>query len=191
MFRIKDKTFNVKKARVGAEIRELATAKMMWGESSNGLAWNFEVSGEPTDATSEDWEPRAYCEYLALKIVNWTNLEGVSVDWKDAFNKETQTYDAGFYVFEHEAVHDCQVSFGERQGNRFAFQWQGLCDIYADEDHMKDVPFHIETDILFTGIRVYAPNARAADQMLARFFDPLDFVADATDTATVLFEPRA
>jgi hypothetical protein len=54
-------------------------------------------------------------------------------------------------------------------------RWDGLCDVYADEEYGQDIPFRVETPVAFTGVRVVAADGEEAVAALAVRFDPGEF----------------
>jgi len=45
------------------------------------------------------------------------------------------------YVFGHHDIRHCKLAFGRYDGNRVEVQWEGICDVFWDDEFSENVPF--------------------------------------------------
>ncbi|HWG46626.1 MAG TPA: hypothetical protein VN688_27945 [Gemmataceae bacterium] len=194
MFRIKDRLFIVDSALLFAEIRELSEARAMWGPRNEGIAWFLEVKTKENKTGENDgWEPCAEC-ICPFPRVPWQEIEGQVLEWRDSWDEGMANERSTMYLFEHGSIKNCRLEFAERREAEFSLLWQGLCDLFWDEDYSDNLDFQIEARVQFIGIAVYEKEPSTSQQMLSRFQNLSDFTQESIPTyapeSTTQFRPK-
>ncbi len=122
--RLRDRVFSVRLA----EIKRL------------GENWGVEIETVEEVFDGETWAPYLYHQGLRLRAENVTELQGQKTAWRDETN-DPHPEQGTMYVFGHEDVRKCEISFGELKDETIQFTWNGLCDVYWDETYRDNVPF--------------------------------------------------
>ena len=125
------------------------------------------------------WAPRASCDNLHFPIRRWVDVAGQVAEWSEPYDEEAGEHNGNFYVFEHGDIARARLRFPERDGVTFRFEWEGVCDVFWDEDYGQDVPFSASGWAEFTGVTVQGSEADTDETLrgrLAEYLDPRDFV---------------
>lgn len=141
------------------------------------LFWSLDVDAE-CEAEGEMWGPRVYHENLHFPIRRWMEVAGQVVEWSEQYDEESGEPNGGFYVLEHGDIPRARLSFFERDGTRFRFEWAGVCDVFWDDEFGQDVPFSASGWAEFTGVIVRGSELDTDESLrgrLAEYLDPLDF----------------
>jgi hypothetical protein len=194
VFQIKDRTFVVASAFLFAEIREVPQAQTMWGPRNEGIAWFLEVRTEENGANEPDgWEPSAECMCKFPKLY-WQDIDGQVVEWGDSWDEEMGNPRGTLYLFNGCPIKNSRLTFRDRIKTEFHFRWEGLCDLFWNEDYRDNLELLIEGKAQFIGIAVYEKELSKAWQMLAQFQNPAEFSQDAIATyaggSTTTFKPK-
>lgn len=107
------------------------------------------------------------------------DVNGQVVEWVTPFVEETGEGNGGLYVWEHAGMSRAKLSFLERDGVRFRFEWAGVGDVFWDEEYGEDVPFSAAGWAEFTGVYVYGSEYDTTESMrerLATYLEPSDFI---------------
>jgi hypothetical protein len=122
-------------------------ASMKLAEDSE---WYFECETVREYFDDEVWEPALSHEGLKLAAQRPEQLCGLSTSWAMPYkdgdrNPEYPHSEIGhIYVFGHDLVHHCTLTFGQIKEGRIEVEWKGLCNIYWDEKYGEDVPFFLQ-----------------------------------------------
>jgi hypothetical protein len=130
------------------------------------------------ETEGEMWRPRVYHENLQFRIRRWLEIAGRAVEWSERYEEESGEPNGGFYVVEHGGIPHARLSFFERDGTRFRFEWTGACDVFWDEEYSQDVPFSVSGWAEFTGVIVRGSESDTDETLrgrLAQYLDPGDF----------------
>ena len=143
-----------------------------WKDTYDGggpleLGWSIECRTEPREVEGYTWHPRLYCEAFSLPVRSWTDLEGRTVRW-DSPCDDTGEPHGGLYVFEHEDITDAVLEFRKRTGAVFGFRWAGHANVFFDERYGERVPFLVEGECTFEGIRAAASGLDTPETVRAR-----------------------
>ena len=126
---LRDRTFGVKKAEV--VLRE-------------GL-WRVVIETESEEIDDEDWSPHLYHQGLRLSAKTVAELPGESASWAASSGSEYPHPELGFmYVFGHHPVRDSLLTFRRLDAGQIELTWEGLCDVFWDDEFSEDVPFLCE-----------------------------------------------
>jgi hypothetical protein len=172
---LKDRVFEIAEATLTAGIPDPHWSHKYDPGGNAGLAWALTVDAKEQEFDDTVWEPRVYHEELYFPVRRWMDVAGQSVTHDADANEEAGTV----YLFEHEGISRGTLRFFERDGLRFRFEWDGLCDLFWEEPYDQDVPFTIQGWATFTEVMVRG-SARDTDASvrarLAEYLDPDDFV---------------
>lgn len=176
---LKDRSFVIERATVSATIPDPYWSRKYNPGGDPRLFWCLDVKAKPEDHDGEILEVLVYHENLHFPIRRWTEVAGQLVEWSAPYDEDSGEPNGGFYVFEHAAIHRARLRFGERDGVRFRFGWEGVCDVFWDEEHWQEVPFAASDWADFTGVTVRASESDTPESMrhrLAQYLDVRDFV---------------
>jgi len=175
---LKDKTFAIKNARLSATIPDPYWLRTYHPTGDPRLFWSLEVKAEE-EADGEMSAPLASRENLHFPIRRWVDVVGQIVEWSEPYDEKTGEPNGNFYVFEHGSIARACLTFPERNGVTFRFEWEGACDVFWDEDYGGDVPFSASGWAEFTGVTAYGNESDTSESLrgrLAEYLDPRDFV---------------
>jgi hypothetical protein len=181
ILRLKDKSFPVKLATLSAVIPDPYWSQKYDPDGYAGLSWSLCIETE-RDSTNEIWGARAYHETLRYSVRRWIEVAGQVVDWSEPFDAESGEPNGGFYVFEHADISRGRLAFLERSGARMRFNWEGLCDVFFNEEYGKDLPFCTFGWATFQGVTVNGNESDTDATLRARLaenLDPDDFIQGA------------
>jgi hypothetical protein len=174
---LRNKMFNLKSATLSAAIPDPYWSRTYNPQGDARLFWSLEVDAD-REAEEEMWGPRAYHENLHFSIYRWMEVAGQVVEWSERYDEESGEPNGGFYVLEHGDIPRARLSFLERVGTRFRFEWAGVCDVFWDEEYGQDVPFSASGWAAFTGVIVRGSESDTHETLrgrLAGYLDPRDF----------------
>jgi hypothetical protein len=110
-----------------------------------GSLWTIEIETLSEDFDGEHWQPYLYHQGLRLDAVNASDLQGERTAWSNPGDRNQPHPELGvMYVFGHEPVYNCALSFGSIEGDEIPVTWSGLCDVHWDAEFGSDVPFAVE-----------------------------------------------
>ena len=175
---VRNKTFALKSAELSAAIPDPYWSRTYNPSSDVRLFWLLDVEAD-RETAGEMWAPRAYHENLHFPIRRWMEVAGQVVEWSERYEEESGEPNGGFYVMEHGDIPRARLNFPERNGTLFRFEWEGVCDVFWDEDYGEDVPFSASGWAEFTEVIVrgseFDTDATVRDR-LAEYLEPQDFV---------------
>jgi hypothetical protein len=177
-FHLKDLHFSIDSAEIIASIMDPYWNKQYNQSHEIQLNWSLDIETRDKTIKGEIWAPHIYHETLHFPIRRWKDLSGQTVSWDSPFDEKTGEANGGFYVFEHEDISQATMIIAQRKGTRFKVQWEGLCNVFWDEDYRENVPFSIETWADFKGILVRGSERDTNETMsehLSAFIDVADF----------------
>jgi len=146
--------------------------------------WILNVETAEREFPSEDleypalWSPRAYSENMPVQVRSWKEFDGLVIEW-DGPSKEEKSQLIGpfhLYVYEHADVTRNRLRFSFIGGLTFDLAWEGLCDVYADEEYSEDIPFRVETRVEFIGIRMVESDPARAQDAISQVLDPSEYI---------------
>ena len=178
---LKDKMFAIKSAEISAAIPDPYWLRTYHPAGDARLFWSLDVEAEQKTG-GEMWEPRAYHENLHFPIRRWKDVVGQAAEWSEPYDEEANEHNGGFYVFEHGDISRARLRFPERDGVKFRFEWDGVCDVFWDDDYGQDVPFSASGWAEFTGVTVQGSELDTDEMLrdrLAQHLDPRDFVCES------------
>jgi hypothetical protein len=174
---LKDKTFALQSARLSATIPDPYWERMYTPTGDARLFWSLEVVAEQGTG-GEIWGPRVYHENLHFPIRRWMDVVGQAVEWSEPYEEESGEPNGGFYVVEHGDIPSAHLRFTERDGVSFRFEWEGVCDVFWDDEYGQDVPFSASGWAEFTGVIVRGSESDTDETLrgrLAQYLEPGDF----------------
>ena len=189
-FTIKGLSFDVAEAGIQCTIGDPHWLETYGGGGDVAPVWALSCRASKKKVQGHTWAPRAYQENLHLPIRDWRALAGQTVVWSEPRDDDDEA-NGGFYVFEHEDIHDGVLRFLEWEGHRIRFEWTGHCDIHFDDDYDTGVPFRIEAAALFEGLRVSGSgqdDETAFRARAGRFFDLDVFEQGALERGPARYE---
>jgi hypothetical protein len=173
---LKDRRFAIARARLSGYINDPYWCDTFNRGKDKELFWAINIEARSQEFDDEMWAPSIYHESLRFPVRNWQALEGQSLTWDSPFDQETGELNGGFYVVEHEAISRATLSIRGRHGKRFHIHWDGLCDVFWDDDFGENVPFAVDAEAEFEGIRVRGSEKDDRESLkarLAQYLDPL------------------
>jgi hypothetical protein len=170
---LKAKAFDLKSARLSAAIPDPYWIRKYNPTGDARLFWSLEVQAE-RETGGEMWGPRAYHENLYFPIRRWMDVAGQVVEWSERYEEESGEPNGGFYVVEHGDIPRARLRFLERDGVAFRFQWEGVCDVFWDEEYGQDVPFSASGWADFTGVIVRGSESDTEETLRGRLAEYLD-----------------
>ncbi|KQQ65395.1 hypothetical protein [Microbacterium sp. Leaf320] len=117
---------------------EVSTAMVVLGTAAAGV----EIETHAQNIDGEWWAPGLYHQGLAVPTEERAALTGLRFSWGHHSDADYAHPESAFmYVFGHHDVFDAELRFGQLVDGRIAIEWDGLCDVYWDEEFMEAVPF--------------------------------------------------
>jgi hypothetical protein len=174
---LRNKMFALKSAKLSAAIPDPYWSRTYGLNEDARLFWSLDVESV-REAEAETWAPRVDHENLHFPIRRWTEVAGQVVEWTERHDGESGEPNGGFYVVEHHDIPRARLSFFERDGTGFRFEWAGVCDVFWDEEFGEDVPFSVSGRAEFTGVIVLGSESDSDESLrgrLAEYLDPRDF----------------
>jgi hypothetical protein len=174
---LKDRRFPIGRAELSAAVPDPYWSAKYNPSGDPRLVWHFELKGERVDG-EEMWEPLVYHQNLHFPIRRWLEVAGQVVGWATPVDDASGEPNGAFYVLEHEAISRGRLCFFERDGFRFRFSWDGVCDVFWDEEYGQDVPFSAAGWATFTGVRVHGSEIDTNESLrtrLALYLEIRDF----------------
>lgn len=200
---LKNRSFEIQSATLSAAVPDPYWCRKYDPTGDPRLFWMLHVRAT-RETDGEFWEPRVYHENLHFPIRRWMDVVGQTVEWSGPYDDESGQPNGGFYVLEHGDIARARLCFAERDGARFRFEWEGVCDVFWNEEYGQNVPFSASGWAEFTGVTVRG-NDSDTDQTLslrlAEYLDTSDFIQgplchdghryqDGVAMAHVVFAPR-
>lgn len=176
-FILNDKPFAIKSAELFATILNPYWLRKYHPADDPRIFWSLEVWVEG-ELGIED-EARATAEEMRFPIRRWADVVGQTVEWARLSDKNVGGPYGCFYLGEHDVIGRARLRFTERDGTAFRFEWEGVCNVYLDDEARRDVPFSAEGWARFTGVTVQGSGADTDESVrgrLAQYLDPRDFV---------------
>jgi hypothetical protein len=170
---LRDRTFTIERATLSAAIPDPYWSAKYNPYGDARLFWCLELVGKRR-VDDEMWEPLVYHENLHFPIRRWVEVTGQLVEWSTSVDDESGEPNGAFYILEHEAISQGKLGFFERDGFRFRFEWDGVCDVFWDEEYGQDVPFSAAGWATFTGIVVRGSELDTEKSILNRLAGYLD-----------------
>lgn len=139
-----------------------------------GLYWSFRVEFEAIKYSKYEFNCNLSADWAKIPRRDWRELAGWVVEGGN------DVIDASFYTTGHDSATYTTICIGERQGARFAFDWQSRIDFlgWTGDDADPDLLVHARTTAAFTGVLVYTPLLRrfpspreGAEGLLCQFID--------------------
>jgi hypothetical protein len=174
---LKEKPFALKSAKLSAAIPDPYWSRMYNPTGDTRLVWFLEVEAEP-ETEGEMWAPSISHENLHFPIRRWMDVVGQEVEWSEPYEEKSGAPNGRFYVFEHQDIPRARLQFLERNGVTFRFDWEGICDVFGDEEYDQNVPFSVSGWAEFTDIVVRGSESDTSETLrarLAEYLDPQDF----------------
>ena len=174
---LRDKAFTLKSAKLSAAIPDPYWSRKYNPTGDARLFWSLDVAAE-RETDGEMWGPQIYHQNLHFPIRRWMDVVGQVVEWSSRYEEESGEPNGGFYVFEHGDIPRARLRFAERNGVSFRFEWDGVCDVFWDDDYGQDVPFSASGCAEFTGVIVQGSESDTdvtLRRRLAEYVDPRDF----------------
>jgi hypothetical protein len=110
-----------------------------------GSLWTIEIETLSEDFDGEHWQPYLYHQGLRLDAVQTSELQGERTVWNNQTDLNHPHPELGvMYVFGHEPVYNCSLSFGSIEGDEISVIWSGFCDVQWDIEFGSGVPFVVE-----------------------------------------------
>lgn len=143
-----------------------------------GLYWSFGVEFEAIEYSGHEFNCSLSADWAKIPRSDWREIAWCALDG----GKEV--IDASFYTTGHDSATYTSIRIGERQGTRFAFDWQSRIDFlgWTGDDADPDLLVHARTTAAFTGVLVHTPllqrlsSAReGAERLLWQFIDRSTF----------------
>lgn len=174
---LRNKTFALKSAELSAAIPDPYWSHMYNPTGDSRLFWSLNVQAE-REPEGEMWGPRVYHENLHFPIRRWMDVVGQVIEWSERYEEKSGEPNGGFYVLEHGDIPAALLRFPERNGIAVRFEWEGICDVFWDDDYGQDVPFWASGWAEFNRVIVRGSesdtDATFRDR-LAEYLDPSDF----------------
>jgi hypothetical protein len=105
-------------------------------------------------------------------------LVGHTIKWDSAVDPETNVTNGAFYMIEHAPIHRSTLRFLERDQFKIRFEWEGICDVFWDEEYNQAIPFTASGWATFTGVAVSGCEVDTEESLrdrLAKYLAVCDF----------------
>ena len=137
------------------------------GQEGWGVDWDLQISAHPRKL-EPIWEPNLRSHLPLKNLPHPNDLPGTRLGplGPDADGEPVFL----LYVFEHEAVDDAVLSFGDRRGSDFFLRLTGTVANHDDPEDADTVPIEIECWTTFVGVIVDEHHLDKARARLAQFF---------------------
>ena len=175
---LRNKTFALESAKLSAAIPDPYWSLKYNPIGDPRLFWSLNVNAEKETNGDWWWRPRVYHENLHFPIRRWMDVVGQVVEWSESYEDEFGEANGGFYVCEHGDIPHACLRFLEREGAKFRFEWEGVCDVFWNEEYGQDVPFSASGWAKFNGVIVHGSELDTEETVrgrLAEYLDPSDF----------------
>jgi hypothetical protein len=160
--------------RIGRHEFEIAEtefrAYVSIGNNGWRVSWNLEVIGQPRELDDLDWAPKLRSHLPLEGLLSPDRLSGTRIG--PLPNDESGEPVFLLYVFEHEAVIDPILSFGERRGIEFPLTLTGKTPNWDEQSSETEVAVVLDCWVAFGGVVVDEFKAEKARQRLVQFFPP-------------------
>ena len=132
-FKLRDLKFSIQSAQIT-------------GNVENGiLNCYIDVEMNPIIKDEESWPPSLCHQGLTLPVNSWEELTGQKIEYESAYVGEYCHPEIGMlYVFGHEETRSNIIEFGEIENGEIHCKWEGINNIYWDEEFGNDVPFKLD-----------------------------------------------
>ena len=146
------------------------------GQHGWHVSWTLEFYTASRDINGIDWKPQITPHCFSSLVSNLEDLNNLKIKLSD---RDTQDNEPMFllYVFEHEAVRDVELSFGEWKNNEIDFTFSGISNVYASEEHNRNLPINIALKLKCKGVSVNEGELDWAIKKFSKFFDLTKFQA--------------
>src|SRR5262249_37716919 len=104
---------------------------------------------------------------------------GQVIEWSDRYDEESGEPNGGVYVFEHGDIPRARLCFVKRDGTKFLFEGDGLCEVFWGDEYGGGGPFSTSGWAGFHGGIVRGSEFDTAETLrlrLAEYLDPRDFI---------------
>jgi hypothetical protein len=170
---LKDRSFALERAELSAAIPDPYWSRKYNPTGDARLFWSLDVEAKCVP-DGEMWRPRVYHQNLRFPIRQWTEVVGQEVEWSARYDERSGEPNGGFYVLEHGDIPRARLRFVERDGVNFRFEWEGVCDVFWDEEYGQDVPFWASGWAGFTGVIVRGSESDTTETLRLRLAEYLD-----------------
>ena len=104
--------------------------------------WSIEIETHAEEFDGERWAPCLYHQGLRLHAHVAAELPGESTSWGKPGDADYPHPEFGvMYVFGHEVVRHCKLTFGPLVASEIEVTWEGECDVFWEGEYFEDVPF--------------------------------------------------
>lgn len=183
--KLRDAVFEIIKSKLKFYYYDEAEASR-WHNRQPGLFLAAAAGAEERELNGEDCAPWLRHNFgIKVDIAGWTGLEGKC--WVFGGASDENNNEAGFLgVYEEEALKECRFEVIKRDGRKFTIKWDGIGDMFFDEDYDSDVPFECEFVAEFEGIGIQQCVADQTEkglrETLGKMIDLDDFKLIMTPT---------
>ncbi|MES2676671.1 MAG: hypothetical protein V4660_20710 [Pseudomonadota bacterium] len=144
------------------------------GQSGWRVSWNLEFQAKSKKIDERLWAPRVTPHYFSSLVEKLEDLNNLRVTLPDRDIEDNEPMFL-LYVFEHEAITNIELTFGEWENNEIDFSFSGISNVYASEKYSVNLPIRIDLRLKYTGIKVSEGEEAWAIKKFSKFFNPEDF----------------
>jgi hypothetical protein len=178
-FRLDDHEFPIKKALLWAELNDPYWCDEFNEGNARDLMWAIDIYADRSKVLFKYPIPHVYHHAIQFEIQRWTELSGQTQSWDNPIDEATGEPNGSFVVREHGDILESELTIGERDGQSFQVQWNGLCDRHWESNGRSEAEFSIDTKVLFTEVIVRGNEKDTKEsfcQRLAEYLNPDDFI---------------
>ncbi|BDD12066.1 hypothetical protein FUAX_44980 (plasmid) [Fulvitalea axinellae] len=154
MFKVKDKSFDIKYAYLDAYVDEdelvIGLQIKAIGTDEYPKIDDAETEGLFFSDNELLFNSEVLMRIKPNEINNWQDIVGKKVQWNDYPEDEEEPH-AIFYVYEHEGIYNANIEF-KKLDKKIIVSIKATCDIYAGKEFSDNLPLEIETEVDFFGI---------------------------------------
>ena len=152
----------------------------LYSDTACGLSWSLDVVGKKHRfGDGHDLAPTFFSESLRIAVDDWTAFENT----KTAFDAATSEDEDGglptLYLCSYSILQRSEISFGKREGSRFALEWRGVAEANFSEEYGTHMPFEIVCLVPFDGLEVRFHDAGGDFEAQARRIARAQGLSDA------------
>lgn len=145
------------------------------GQDGWEVSWCLEYKAKAKEVDELSWAPRVRSHYFSSLVQNPEDLNNFKVTLPDRDPEDNEPMFL-LYVFEHEAIRNVELSFGEWKNNEVSASFSGISNVYASEIYGNNLPIKFEFNWKYTGIIVDEGDEAWAIKKFSKFFNPEKFL---------------
>ena len=161
------------------------------GQNGWHVSWCLGCEAKAKEVEKLTWAPSVRSHYFSSLVQNPEELHNLKIALPDRDPEDNEPMFL-LYVFEHEAIRNVELSFGEWKNNEINVSFKGISNVYASEIYGSNLPINFEFNWKYTGIYVDEGEEAWAVKKFSQFFNPDNFFPPESlgKASGFMFRPR-